>query len=53
MRNALNINDLERSTVSNNAEHHIRKNFSTEEMCARTLSVYTEVLGFNPIGNNN
>ena len=53
LRNALNIDDLERSTVSNNAEHHIRKNFSTEEMCARTLSVYTEVLGFNPIGNNN
>ena len=44
LRTALSLGESERATLAARAIGHVRDNFSRYQMCARTLSVYTEVL---------
>ena len=48
IRTALTIPDVERARLSGNAIAHAREHFSREDMCARTLAVYCELLGLSP-----
>ena len=48
IRKALTMSDADRATMSAVAIEHARSNFSRNDMCARTLSVYCEVLGLTP-----
>ena len=44
LKNALSLTEQKRSTISSNAQKHIKEKFSTQLMCMRTLSVYSEIL---------
>ncbi len=44
LRQALLLGAEERTHVSQQAESHVRANFTKERMCARTLAVYAELL---------
>ena len=44
LKNALTLTEHKRSIISNNAQEHIKEKFSTQLMCMRTLSVYSEIL---------
>ena len=44
LKNALTLNEHKRSIISDNAQAHIKEKFSTQLMCMRTLSVYSEIL---------
>lgn len=48
IRKALTMSDEDRAHLAEVAIHHARSNFSREDMCARTLAVYCEVLGLTP-----
>jgi glycosyltransferase involved in cell wall biosynthesis len=48
IRKALTMSDENRADMAEVAIHHARRNFSREDMCARTLAVYCEVLGLTP-----
>jgi glycosyltransferase involved in cell wall biosynthesis len=48
IRKALTMSDEDRADLAEVAIHHARRNFSREDMCARTLAVYCEVLGLTP-----
>lgn len=50
IREALNMSQEDRSRLSDVAIAHARTHFSREDMCARTLAVYCEVLGLTPQG---
>lgn len=47
---ALAVNGYQRERMSGAAMEFVRRNFSTEAMCARTLQVYTDVLASPPPG---
>lgn len=51
IRQALSMNEEERTRLSEVAIAHARTHFSREDMCARTLAVYCEVLGLTPQGS--
>ena len=53
LKNALSLTEQKRSTISSNAQKHIKEKFSTQLMCMRTLSVYSEILNFRLIRKNN
>ncbi len=53
LKNALTLNEHKRSIISDNAQEHIKEKFSTQLMCMRTLSVYSEILNFKLIRKNN
>ena len=53
LKNALSLTKQKRSTISSNAQKHIKEKFSTQLMCMRTLSVYSEILNFRLIRKNN
>ncbi|HEY9164251.1 MAG TPA: glycosyltransferase, partial [Magnetovibrio sp.] len=44
LREALGMTDEERQAFAERAVEMVRKNFSKEAMCAKTLAVYEEVL---------
>jgi len=44
LKNALDLSEIQRANVANAAIANVRKNFSKQSMCARTLAVYNEVL---------
>lgn len=48
IKQALTMTDEDRAHLSEIAIQHARTRFSREDMCARTLSVYCEVLGLTP-----
>jgi glycosyltransferase involved in cell wall biosynthesis len=50
IQSALTMSDEDRARLSEVAIEHARTKFSREDMCARTLSVYCEVLGLTPVG---
>lgn len=50
IRSALTMSDEDRARLSEVAIEHARTRFSREDMCARTLAVYCEVLGLTPVG---
>ncbi len=50
IRKALGMTQEERERQSEAAISHARTHFSREDMCARTLAVYCEVLGLTPAG---
>jgi glycosyltransferase involved in cell wall biosynthesis len=50
IRKALDMSEDDRARLSEIAIEHIRTHFSREDMCARTLAVYCEVLGLTPVG---
>ena len=52
LRKVLNLSKNTKSMVSSNATAHIKANFSKKDMCMRTLSVYSETLGFSQIENH-
>lgn len=45
---ALSLSEEQRYQVAKWGVNHVRKEFSRTQMCEKTLSVYSEVLGFNP-----
>lgn len=45
LRNALSLTPEERGEWAARSIAHVRENFTTEQMCARTLDVYRELLG--------
>jgi len=51
IREALAMTQDDRSRLSDVAIAHARTHFSREDMCARTLAVYCEVLGLTPEGS--
>lgn len=51
IRKALAMNEEDRTRLSEVAIAHARAHFSREDMCARTLAVYCEVLGLTPAGS--
>ncbi len=50
IRKALSMTEADRERLSDTAITHARTNFSREDMCARTLAVYCEILGLTPAG---
>ena len=48
IRTALALTAEQRAVVSETAVAHVRENYTTSDMCARTLSVYEEVLPISP-----
>ncbi|MDE0809365.1 MAG: glycosyltransferase family 4 protein [Alphaproteobacteria bacterium] len=50
IRKALDMGEGDRARLSEIAIEHTRSHFSREDMCARTLAVYCEVLGLTPVG---
>ena len=44
LRQALLLSAEERTHVSQQAESHVRANFTKERMCARTLALYADLL---------
>lgn len=48
IRKALTMTDQARAEMAEVAINHARSNFSRNDMCARTLAVYCEVLGLTP-----
>ena len=50
IRRALSMSEQDRARLSEVAIEHARARFSREDMCARTLAVYCEVLGLTPAG---
>jgi len=45
IRKALALDEAARTEMTDRALDHVRRNFSVETMCARTLDVYRKVLG--------
>jgi glycosyltransferase involved in cell wall biosynthesis len=52
LKNALTLTEKKRLIISNNAQKHIKEKFSTQLMCMRTLSVYSEILNFKQARKN-
>ena len=50
IRKALTLTTEQRAVVTRTAVAHIHKHYTTRDMCARTLSVYEEVLPLSPNG---
>jgi glycosyltransferase involved in cell wall biosynthesis len=50
LEQALALTPADRERIARDAIAHVRHNFSTELMCARTLAVYDEVLKLEPLG---
>ncbi len=44
MQKAISLNEQQRATLAHKATENVREKFSTQTMCAKTLSVYDEVL---------
>lgn len=49
LEQALALTSADRERIARDAIAHVRQNFSTELMCARTLAVYDEVLKLGPL----
>jgi len=48
LKKALSLDEGARATLARTAVEHVQKNFSTEQMCAKTLAVYDEILHGQP-----
>ena len=48
IRTALALTAEQRAVVTETAVAHVREHYTTSDMCARTLSVYQEVLPLSP-----
>jgi glycosyltransferase involved in cell wall biosynthesis len=51
LRKVLHLSNNTKLKASNDAIMHIKANFSKKDMCMRTLSVYSEALGFSTTEN--
>ena len=51
LRKVLHLSNNTKLKASNDAIMHIKANFSKKDMCMRTLSVYSEMLGFSSTEN--
>ncbi|MEO5335492.1 MAG: glycosyltransferase family 4 protein [Magnetospirillum sp. WYHS-4] len=49
LNEALALTPADRERISRDAIAHVRASFTTDLMCARTLAVYAEVLGMEPL----